>query len=867
MGRGSRKDSAPSLLGRERELTSVLEHVDQGQTVYITGQAGIGKTVLLFEAGQELASRGFDVITMSGHEATSVVPLAPLLRLCPPGVDDAGSAIIAELYRRSRQGRVTVTVDDAHLLDDATSAIVRQIAGADAIGLVVAVRTGEAVPPQIDSIATDRLSTTIELGPFDRETTLQLVKETLGAVHPETEEWLWQQSHGHPLYLREMIIAARETGALRQEEGSWRAVEGPVWTARLHALIARRLSDLEPEARRAVECVALGGELPIEVTSRMAGLDELADLDRRQILRLSDGLVKIHHPLFAESVLVGMDPDRANELRLFIARAIDESSDPDPVRSLALRLEADAEVDRQELIQGTRLALRLRLPEVAERFARVALDSDNDLAGASGLAAALAMQRRWDEAEQSFETAVDLAGPEDHPGLFESWVSLNFEYRDNPREALEPVERAREFLGDRISADLELILLRTEMFMGNLDDSISSHEKYRTDHELADQHALMVDVGVATSGSQSGAFDRARELTKLWLDADGLHPVELMRLRSVGVLSKAWQVGPRAVEADITNLVASGESSDDPDLVVLARVYAGMIMNEALRPEEALPHLERTLDVTRYALHRRHVPVAYAEMARTLSSLRGDLKEAQRLVDRVMGLPDEARWLPEAPAMLAQSRIDRVAGRDPHDALQRGLGTARGRSARVHEVFLLREAAYLGKAEEVTAGVREVASGMDGVLAQIIVDEVEALASNDPEGLDRVADVAAECGACGVAFDASAVAMNLHRMSGSPTRALAAEWRCRRILDRSPRYLSVAVEQMEPILSDREHEVVQRVVAGDSSREAAEALFISPRTVDSHLRRVYQRLGISGREELAAVVSGSDPLAPAADAG
>lgn len=849
----------PGLLGRERELAAVVEQVDGGRSVYITGQAGIGKTMLLYEAGRQLALRSWDVITISGHEASSVVPLAPLLRLCPPGIDDAGSAIVTELYRRSRQAQVVVSVDDAHLLDDATAAIVRQLAGAEGIGLMLAVRSGEAVPPPIETIATDRIGTTVDLGPFDRPTALQLVRKALGEVDAETEEWLWQQTRGHPLYLREMILAAQETGALRRERGKWHAIEGPVWTARLHALIARRLSDLEPGPRSAVEAVTLGGELPLEVVTRLADLDDLVDLDRRRILSVSEDVVTIRHPLFAESVLAGMDPARAKQLRLAIAQAIDESSEPDRLRSLALRLDAADDVDERELVEGLELALRMRLPKLAERFARAAQPSVGAPAGARGLASALAMQRRWEEAEEVFELAAAAAGPDDQPRLFESWVNLNFEYRDSPGVARRYLDRAREVLGDRISADLEVIHLRSELFMGNLDSSIRTHEAFRARDQLAPRHALMVDVGVATAASQSGAFDRARVLDERWADADGVDPVELARLRSVAMLSRAWLSGPGGLAAELEALVTGSESSNDPDVILLAHIYAGMILNEALRPEEALPHIERSLETTRYALHRRHLPVAYAEMARALSAMQGGDGEAQELIAQVMALPEEARWLPEAPAMLAQCRLDRRAGRDPWKALERGVGAARDRAARVYEVFLLREAAYLGGAGEVEPEVAEVVSRMDGVVAEILAAEVGALAAGDPAGLDRVAARAEEHGLYGVAFDATAVATNRHQAAGDVAAALASEWRCRRFLDRSPRYLSAAGERWRPVLSDREYEVVQRVVAGESSREVAEALFISPRTVDSHLRRVYGRVGVSGREELAAVVTGEAP--------
>ena len=40
------------------------------------------------------------------------------------------------------------------------------------------------------------------------------------------------------------------------------------------------------------------------------------------------------------------------------------------------------------------------------------------------------------------------------------------------------------------------------------------------------------------------------------------------------------------------------------------------------------------------------------------------------------------------------------------------------------------------------------------------------------------------------------------------------------------------------------------LTSGKTTREAAAALFLSPKTVEYHIRHVYQRLGIHSREEL-----------------
>ncbi|UUZ61311.1 helix-turn-helix transcriptional regulator [Nocardioides sp. B-3] len=60
-------------------------------------------------------------------------------------------------------------------------------------------------------------------------------------------------------------------------------------------------------------------------------------------------------------------------------------------------------------------------------------------------------------------------------------------------------------------------------------------------------------------------------------------------------------------------------------------------------------------------------------------------------------------------------------------------------------------------------------------------------------------------------------------------------------------------------LTPQELRVAVLLADGRTTREAAAALFLSPKTVEYHLRKVYTKLDIRSREELAGAVAGSQP--------
>ena len=58
-------------------------------------------------------------------------------------------------------------------------------------------------------------------------------------------------------------------------------------------------------------------------------------------------------------------------------------------------------------------------------------------------------------------------------------------------------------------------------------------------------------------------------------------------------------------------------------------------------------------------------------------------------------------------------------------------------------------------------------------------------------------------------------------------------------------------------LTDQELQIARVVAGGATNKEAAADLFLSPKTIETHLTRVYRKLGVRSRSELTAALLGA----------
>src|SRR5262249_38583195 len=172
-------------------------------------------------------------------------------------------------------------------------------------------------------------------------------------------------------------------------------------------------------------------------------------------------------------------------------------------------------------------------------------------------------------------------------------------------------------------------------------------------------------------------------------------------------------------------------------------------------------------------------------------------------------------------------------------------------------VTCLHDAVRLGD-RSVAAQLRTLATQVDGPLAQARTDHATGLADADAGVVDGAAQVFEGLGALLLAAEAFTEATGLYRSEGLMRAATVSERRAGALRDRCPGASTpvlVGAALSTAALTAREREIAGMAAAGLSSKEIAARLFVSARTVDNHLQRVYSKLGISRRDQLASVLA------------
>jgi DNA-binding CsgD family transcriptional regulator len=323
------------IIGRDAALASVRglvrglvdPNLQTGQVLLVTGEAGMGKTILLTDAADQARQARMRVLPVTGRESESRLAFAGLHQLLRPVLSSAAAlprrqaqalrealglaadpivpdlmliaaAVLTLLSDLSERSPVLVVADDAHWLDrsslDALAFVASRL-DAERVSLLVGTR-GQAPPSGFD-----RGFPELHLEPLSAEDAGRLLD---GQPHPprgRARAQVLAQAAGNPMALIELakVIAADPEASRR-----WAAEPLPP-TDRLSAVITSRFAGLPEQAQAALllAAVADGPELET-VASSTAGPDAQALMAAEQL-----GLVKIDrsglqfsHPLVRSAI-------------------------------------------------------------------------------------------------------------------------------------------------------------------------------------------------------------------------------------------------------------------------------------------------------------------------------------------------------------------------------------------------------------------------------------------------------------------------------------------------------------------------------------------------------------------------------------
>ncbi|MDP8968974.1 MAG: AAA family ATPase, partial [Actinomycetota bacterium] len=329
-------DTAWPLVGRSDQLRAIAEAMkERGPAgVVVAGTPGLGKTRLASEALRHARSQGRATAWVVATQAAASIPFGPFAHLLSD--HDAETVSRLDLLRhasralaeRARGRPMVLGVDDAHLLDQASAALVHHLALTAAVFVVATVRTGDPAPDAVDALWKDQLAVRLELEPLGQAEVAELAETAVGGqIDGATLEQLWQLSRGNALFLRELITGALQAGALVCTGGLWRAT-GPLATSTLLAeVIQSRLGRLSAEARGVAETVAIGEPVGASLLETMAAASSVDETDRAGLLEIIPDprrtVVRLAHPLYSELVRATMTPLRARGLCRRLAEALE----------------------------------------------------------------------------------------------------------------------------------------------------------------------------------------------------------------------------------------------------------------------------------------------------------------------------------------------------------------------------------------------------------------------------------------------------------------------------------------------------------------------------------------------------------------
>jgi DNA-binding CsgD family transcriptional regulator len=816
--------------------------------VVVEGPGGTGKTVLLAEVAVGYRAAGLTVVDLSGDHQPNVAA-----------------------------GRLAVVVDDAQWLSDQAIGRVRRLVDDGGCRVALACRPWPrpaALTDLLHTLAGERRG--VVLGHADRATVQRWARDEVGGpLPPGLLDALVQLTGGLPALVRPLLrsLASGARAGSRGDVGTPGRLPVP---DEVLDVVRAQLGGLDGDTRSLMHVVAAGAPLETEV------LADLLGVPAARVAQLL-GAARASGLLLGNGALVPL-----------AGRVLNGSAAPELTRDTRRRLlgllveRGDQPLELARLLAGDRVR-DPRAARLLERQADVALRSD-PAAARELLDAAVGCGAPTHEVAARRAQAAALAGDFDAALRWADTALSDDAAPDRPRAAgvAATVLAHRGLAGH--SADLfrmagpqrtgavALALLGTGAATeaAAVLDARGQTRAVEAPTLIAGCEELMARGVLQSlrSGDHAGA-DIAAALSTLSRAAALLEPVgrsallqetpsDLAALVAMhcGELGVAESVLERAVAAD-----TGGAPSRARHLLLLA--WAAMLRGRLDRSRE---HLLRAQD-PEHALEPRddlYLQALDVGLARRSGDGPGLAAAWARAREALLRYPiDLFSLLPLGELMIAGARLgesDRIAANvaDAQSLLDR-LGSPELWATPLHwsgaqaailvdDPTALRPHAAALEAAARTSRYAAILARAGRCWLQVLTGDIDA---------GTVESTAQDLAAVGLTWDGSRLAGQAAARTPDP-RARTALLSCARALaeahDLGARMPAAGPAAPGPRsapspagrLSEREREVAELVVAGQTYREIGSRLFISAKTVEHHISRMRQRLGASNRSDLLA---------------
>ena len=828
----------------ERDRLAALALSRPSRVQLIRGPSGIGKSTLATAAGVALAQRGYTTLRVMGMPELQNVPLgamAPLLASAGASLDEPVTDRLHRLFARASpaSAKLVLIIDDGPLLDEISASTIYQLVRVYGLPAIMTARTEHPLTGPLARLVDEGALDITELSGISPSVAGELVLSALGDVDPDSVHTLVELAAGNPLFLRELVIAADQGAATSGSRGL--VVDATALPARLRDTIAVRFESLSEPERRLAELIALGEPWP---ETLLASPRLVFALDRVGLLtRSSSGEVSLSHPLFAETLISLMsDSERGEARRDAAARLATSSRDDHRFRAISLLAATSGEPSPSELAWAASYSHQVDDQERATELARQSIDRSRSLGEDAQfdalvvLADSLAVAGKFEAAEEAFAVATAATTSDEQTSTIITRRGFYLAVqRQRPAEAVrlggsaiesmvpsahrdylagnlakwrlmlgeKPTTHSPESESDELTAfNTQLFTLMAAVFASDLKSARSAIEFVRPRAEgvrsVVRHGAQMIDFGEFFVMALDGHIDEA-----------------------IGYAMNA-RGGPRDESTGMWNYglalftLIQGHTEDAASLAALAVEQLGRRDFLGVRgPAVAL------------------LAIASARLGVPAEDFDPELRE--NVVTDLHAAEAEA-W-----KLGAQGNLDRAL-----PAMSAAI--SRGIEGRCYAIAAItaHAAVRMGRADAVISQLRTITSATPGGMVHLIGRHAEALVARDAAALLDVGSSLAAAGLTAGAVDASRQAAQLAREGGQDRLArratlLASSWSG-----------GAGETAKEGGLSEREWDIARSAASRERSREIAERLGLSVRTVDNHLTNIYKKLGVSGRDQLRA---------------